>query len=99
MNGHSSSIRTYGMVLAALLALTAITVFAAGVNFGSPSVNVVIALAIATIKASLVALFFMHLRHEKPINAVFFLTGVVFLGVFLALCLLDTEARAIVFRG
>ncbi len=90
---HSVSAKPYLLVLAALLALTAITVTAAGINFGSPSVNVVIALAIASIKGSLVALYFMHLRHDKPMNAVIFLTGLFFLSVFLIFCLMDTGSR------
>lgn len=86
--------RTYRNVLAALLVFTVITVLAAGVNFGSG--NVVIALAIATTKASLVALYFMHLRHDKPMSAVIFLGGLFALGVFLMLCFLDTGAREVV---
>ena len=95
MKAHSftSDARTYGLVLLALLALTAITVAAAGVRFGSPAVNVVVALTIATVKASLVALYFMHLRHDRPMNALIFLVGLVFLGVFLMLSLVDVETR------
>ena len=50
----------YVSTLVALLILTAITVGASYIDFGSG--NVVIALIIATIKATIVALFFMHLR-------------------------------------
>src|SRR5664279_4537313 len=82
--------KVYGGVLAALLALTAITVTAAGIDFGP--YNTVIALVIATIKASLVALFFMHLRHDK-FNAVVFLGGVLFLGIFLIFTLFDINSR------
>jgi cytochrome c oxidase subunit IV len=99
MEGHahtSTSVRPYILVLALLLSLTAITVSAAGVNFGSPSVNVVIALSIATVKASLVALYFMHLRHDKPMNAIIFVSGVFFLGVFLIFCFIDTGSRDLV---
>ncbi|MDW8130826.1 MAG: cytochrome C oxidase subunit IV family protein [Bryobacterales bacterium] len=85
--------RTYAAVLGALLLLTVVTVAAAGVNFGSPFVNVVIALVIASAKASLVALYFMHLLHDKPINAVIFLVGVAMLGIFLMLTFLDTVSR------
>lgn len=85
--------RTYRRVLAALLALTVITVAAAGISFGSPMINVVIALAIASGKGSLVALYFMHLRHDRPMSAVIFVTGLAMLAVFLMLCFLDTVAR------
>ena len=89
---HHPSAKLYIGVLVALVVLTVITVLAAGVNFGSPSINVVIALTIATIKASLVALFFMHLLYDKPMNTLIFLSGVLFLGVFLGFCLIDVNA-------
>ena len=85
--------RTYALVLAALLALTAITVAAAGIHFGSPAVNVVVALGIASVKATLVALFFMHLLHDKPMNALIFTAGLATLAILLILCLIDVETR------
>ena len=91
MNAHATGASTYAKVLGALLALTVITVVAAGFSFGSW--NVIIALGIASVKASLVALFFMHLRHDKPMSAVIFVTGAAVLGVFLMICTLDSNAR------
>jgi len=81
----------YTKTLIALLILTAITVFAAGFDFGNG--NVVIALTVATIKGSLVALFFMHLRWDKPVNAIIAMAGFLFLGIFLMFCLLDFDTR------
>ncbi|MBV8847530.1 MAG: cytochrome C oxidase subunit IV family protein [Bryobacterales bacterium] len=81
----------YTKILIALLILTAITVFAAGFDFGQG--NVVIALVIATIKASLVGLFFMHLVWDKPVNAVIAMAGFLFLGIFIMFCLLDFNTR------
>jgi cytochrome c oxidase subunit 4 len=83
--------RNYTLTLAVLLILTAITVGASYIQFGS--LNVVIALTIATIKASLVALFFMHLRHDKPVNAVIACAGFLFLGIFLMFTFLDVDTR------
>jgi len=77
--------------LLALLVLTAITVGAAYVNLGSG--NVVVALLIATIKASLVALFFMHLRWDKPVYGIVAMAGFLFLGIFLMFCVLDASSR------
>lgn len=85
--------RTYALVLVTLLVLTGITVFAAGINFGSNTVNIIIALTIATIKASLVGLFFMHLLHDKPVNAVIMVGAFIFLGVFLGFTLTDIGSR------
>jgi cytochrome c oxidase subunit IV len=93
MSAHAITTKTYATILGVLLALTVITVLAAGVNFGSHSVNVVIALAIATTKGTLVALYFMHLRHDKPLYGIIFVTGLVFLGVLLLLCFVDIGTR------
>lgn len=81
----------YVKTLLALLFLTIITVGASYIDFGSG--NVVIALFIATIKATLVALFFMHLRYEKPVNAVIAVAGFLFLGIFLMFCFIDFDSR------
>lgn len=85
--------KTYAAVLAALLTLTAITVTVAGVNFGSHSVNVIVALGIASVKASLVALFFMHLAYDRPLNALIFVGTLAFLAIFLIFILLDVNYR------
>lgn len=83
--------KVYGAVLAGLLVLTVVTVAAAGFNFGS--MNVVIALVIASMKASLVALFFMHLRWDKPVNAIIFVSSLFFLGLLLMMTLIDRGSR------
>lgn len=81
----------YARTLIALLFLTVVTIAASYVDFGSG--NVVIALLIATMKATLVALFFMHLRYEKKVNAVIACAGFLFLGIFLTFCFIDVGAR------
>jgi len=93
MSAHAISTKTYAAVLGALLVLTVITVLAAGINFGTHSVNVVVALSIASIKGTLVALYFMHLRHDKPLYAIIFATGLFFLAVLLMLCFVDVDSR------
>ncbi|MFB3779242.1 MAG: cytochrome C oxidase subunit IV family protein [Bryobacteraceae bacterium] len=88
-----SEARIYGLVLLALLVLTFVTVAAAGVHFGNEVFNVAVAMGIATVKASLVALFFMHLLHDKGMNALIFVAGLSFLAVLLVLTLIDVETR------
>lgn len=83
--------RGHILTLVALLILTAITVGASYINFGAG--NVVIALTIATIKASIVALFFMHLLHDRPVNGIIAVTGFLFLGIFLMFDFLDVDSR------
>ena len=82
--------RTYLAVLGALLVLTVLTVGISRIDFGN--MNTVVAILIASIKGSLVALFFMHLRHDK-FNAVIFILGLFFLAVFLIFTLFDVSTR------
>lgn len=74
---------------AALLSLTALTVAASRVNLGAASVAV--ALAIAAVKASLVALFFMHLKYEHRFHVVVLAGAVLFAVLFGSFVLFDTS--------
>ena len=97
MSAHSfnpkAEAATYLKTLIGLFILTGITVGASYIHFGSGAANVVVALTIATIKATLVALFFMHLLHDKPVNGLIAAAGFVFLGLFLMFTLLDFDTR------
>lgn len=55
----------YLAIAATLFVMTGITIAASFVPLGSKAANVILALAIASFKASLVILFFMHLKYEK----------------------------------
>lgn len=94
-NAHTShhSPMPYVLTLGALLVLTGVTVGAAYVDFGSPTINVVIAMFIASIKAALVAFVFMHLRHDKPLNSIIILSSLVFLAIFIGFCAIDLDSR------
>jgi cytochrome c oxidase subunit 4 len=74
---------------AALLLLTALTVAVARVNLGAGSVAV--ALGIAAVKASLVALFFMHLKYEHRFHVVVLAGAVLFAVLFGSFVLFDTS--------
>jgi cytochrome c oxidase subunit 4 len=90
-SGHIAPLRVYLTVAAALLILTALTVKISQINLGGW--NLVAALAIATIKATLVALFFMHLLYDKKIYMIIFVIAIVFLAVFISLTMFDTMER------
>ena len=90
-HAHHGGPKIYTVNLFALIFLTVITVAAASFNFGSA--NVVIALAIATVKAILVGLFFMHLIWEKPVNAIIICAAFLFHGIFLMFDFLDVTSR------
>ena len=71
MDAHSvedirKSIRTYLMIFGALMVLTIITVGVSYVHLPT-ALAVLVALVVATIKASLVAMYFMHLLHERKV--------------------------------
>ena len=89
---HIATNRFYVGIFAALICLTIATVKVSYYDFGSA--NIIIALAIATMKASLVAAFFMHLRHDKLFNTVAFLAAFLFLGIFILLTYDDVGVRA-----
>ena len=73
----------------ALLFLTVITVAARYVDVGQ--FNMVIALGIAVLKATLVAMFFMHLKWDKPFNQLVFVACITFVVLLIALTVLDTS--------
>ena len=83
---------TYIKVFIALLFLTVITVLAAEVHFG-PVLGIIVAVAIAAAKASLVVMYFMGLKYDSGVNTLVFLTGLGFVAVFLAFTLIDTSYR------
>ena len=61
-----SHVKTYFMVFGALMVLTVITVAVSYLELATP-MAVTVALIVAIIKGSLVALFFMHLLHERKV--------------------------------
>lgn len=84
-------VRYYISTFVALLILTVITVAVARFDFGS--MNIVIAMGVAVFKASLVASIFMGLKWDKKVNLVFFVSSILFLGIFLGYALLDVNYR------
>ena len=94
---HVSPAGLYWGIWGGLMVLTAITVLAYYIplwlNLNLGSANVIIAMAIATTKATLVCLFFMHLKYDKKFNLIAFLSSLIFLGLFLGFTLLDINTR------
>ena len=90
-NNHIIPFKVYIKVLSALLVLTVITVAVAQVDFGV--LNAVIAMGIATVKAALVLLYFMHLKYDDKTYLVIFLAGVFFLVVIFLFCEFDLITR------
>ena len=91
MSDHIVSFKTYLNVILALLGLTVVTVLASLVDFGW--LNLIIAMGIATVKAGLVLMYFMHLKYDDKTYLVIFLIGVFFLFVIFAFSFFDIVTR------
>jgi cytochrome c oxidase subunit 4 len=93
---HIGSISTYVLVFTALLVGTGLTVYAAfqNIEIAGISINAPIALAIGTIKATLVVLFFMHVKDSSRLTKITVISGVFWLGILLTLTMTDFLTRA-----
>jgi cytochrome c oxidase subunit 4 len=76
-------------VFAALMILTALTYAATWVDLGN--FNIWLALFIAVIKGSLVALYFMHLRWDSPFNSVILIAALFFVALLIGIIVLDAS--------
>jgi cytochrome c oxidase subunit 4 len=88
---HVVSITLYLAIFAALMVLTAITVAVAFVDLGP--LNTAVALAVAVIKATLVILFFMHVKYSSRLTWLVVGSGFFFLMIMLALTMSDVVSR------
>jgi cytochrome c oxidase subunit IV len=95
MSEHVVGRRVYLLVGATLLFLTAVTAWVSWINLGAWSAPV--AILIATIKASLVVLFFMHIKYERQTMVWIWLSaGVFWLLILLALSMADFGTRGMI---
>jgi cytochrome c oxidase subunit 4 len=76
-------------VFGALMVLTGLTVAATWIDIGSW--NIWLALAIAVIKGSLVAMYFMHLRWDSPFNGIVLIASLFFVALFVGTVVLDSR--------
>ena len=83
-------VSTYLAIFGALIALTVLTVWVATIDLGD--MNVVVAMIVATIKAVLVLLFFMHLLFDRQFHGVIVMAALLFAFLFIGLTLMDAVA-------
>ena len=93
---HILPLNLYLAVGSGLLVLTVITVVVAQMDFGP--MNLLIAMGIAVIKATLVAMFFMHLKYDNKIYMLVFSGSLLFLGVFIIFTMFDTLRRGDIYE-
>lgn len=91
MSSHVVPVRVYTLVFVALVALTGLTVVAANHDFGA--LNTPLALGIASAKALLVILFFMHVKYADRLTWVVVASGFVMLAFLLIITLADYSSR------
>jgi cytochrome c oxidase subunit 4 len=96
VTGHVVPRKIYLTIVIVLLTLTGLTYWAATIDLGP--MNVVIALVIATCKATLVVLFFMHARYSPRRTRVVIISGIFWLALLLGLTLSDYLTRSLAGR-
>ena len=90
--GHVLDRKVYNRVFVTLLVLTVITVAVSRVDFGT--MNIVVAMVIASIKATTVALFFMHLKYEDKLTWLFAFFPILLLFTLIGGVFTDNPLRA-----
>jgi len=91
MTEHIVPKKIYVAVWATLLLMTLVTTLVAFVDLGR--FNTVVALSIATFKASLVVLFFMGAKYSPRLTRVAIICGIFFLALLLAFSMVDYLSR------
>jgi cytochrome c oxidase subunit 4 len=87
---HVATVKVLVMTGGTLLVLTLVTVLATKVDFGA-NINLAIAMAIAVLKATLVILFFMHLRYDRLFHSVVFVGAILAATLFVGFTLMDSD--------
>jgi cytochrome c oxidase subunit IV len=88
---HIVPVKTYLAIFGALMVGTALTVIVAKFNFGP--LNTVIAMTVASIKATLVILFFMHVYYSSKLTKVVIGAGLFWFAILMVLTLTDYRVR------
>ena len=91
MREHIVSPKIYYTIFIALAVLTVVTWSVAKLDLGK--MNAVVAMTIAVIKATLVVLYFMHVRYSSRLTWVFVGAGFFWLAIMVALTLSDYMTR------
>ncbi|HEX7663563.1 MAG TPA: cytochrome C oxidase subunit IV family protein [Polyangiaceae bacterium] len=88
---HIAPWQMYVGIFAGLVCLTLLTIGVAYIHLGK--LNLIVAIVIASMKAALVVTFFMHLKDDNRFNALMFVSSLLFIGVFFAYTMNDTDHR------
>lgn len=90
---HMIPFSVYVKVALSLFALTILTVVASRFHASLGALAAPVAFLIASVKAALVLLFFMHLKYDNKMNRVIFATGFFFLFLLFVMSAADVFTR------
>ena len=91
MSAHVVPRKTYFLIFGGLMVLTGLTVWVATFDLGRW--NAIVALSIAVVKATMVVLYFMHVRYSSKLTWVFVCAGVIWLIILFGFTLSDFLTR------
>ena len=93
--GHIVPVKFLVLICALLLFLTAVTVWVSRYDFTEINIaemGIITALFVATVKATIVGLYFMHLRWDRPFIGFIFVGSILFVVLFICIALTDSIA-------
>jgi cytochrome c oxidase subunit 4 len=93
MSEHIVSVRVYVTIFLILMVGTALTVLAAFHEFEWPPMNTIVAMTIATAKATVVVLYFMHVRYSPRLVWVIVASALLWMAILFSLTLSDYWTR------
>jgi cytochrome c oxidase subunit 4 len=101
--GHIVPVKFLVFICCILLFLTAVTVWVSRYDFTEINIaemGIIMALAVATVKATFVGLYFMHLRWDRPFVGFVFVGSILFVVLFIGIALTDTmEYQPSIIKG
>lgn len=94
---HVTPLSVYLTVFSSLIVLTFVTV---GVSYLGlpPTLSIIVAMAVALVKGTLVATWFMHLIHDTKLNIAMFLASLWFMSIFFIFTTFDMASRGNVMK-
>ena len=101
--GHTVPIKFLVFICAILLFLTAVTVWVSRFDFSGinmAEMGIIVALLVATVKATIVGLYFMHLRWDRAFIGFVFVGSILLVALFIGIALTDTmEYQPSILKG
>jgi cytochrome c oxidase subunit 4 len=101
--GHVVPVKFLSFICAILLFLTVVTVWVSRYDFAEINIaemGIIMALFVATVKATIVGLYFMHLRWDRAFIGFLFVGSILFVVLFIGIALTDTvEYQPTIIKG